>query len=33
MVNFNEVASKWQKKWESSKIFEVEEDPKKKKGG
>jgi len=31
MSEFNQIASKWQKKWESSKIFEVKEDPKKKK--
>ncbi|MFH1589115.1 MAG: leucine--tRNA ligase [archaeon] len=31
MVDFNKIAKKWQKKWEASKIFEVKEDPKKKK--
>ncbi len=31
MADFNTIARKWQKKWESSKIFEVKEDPKKKK--
>ncbi len=31
MVDFNKIAKKWQKKWESSNIFEVKEDPKKKK--
>ena len=31
MVNFNEIAKKWQKKWEEKKIFKVTEDPKKKK--
>ena len=31
MVDFNKIATKWQKKWEASKIFNVKEDPKKKK--
>jgi len=31
MADFNKIASKWQKKWESSRIFSVKEDPKKKK--
>ena len=31
MVNFNAIAKKWQKRWESSNIFKVKEDPKKKK--
>jgi len=31
MPDFNKIAKKWQKKWESSRIFEVKEDPKKKK--
>src|SRR3989338_10948436 len=31
MVNFNEIATKWQGKWAESKIFEVKEDPHKKK--
>jgi len=31
MADFNTIAKKWQKKWESSKIFKVDEDPKKKK--
>ena len=31
MTDFNKIAAKWQKKWESSKVFEVKEDPKKKK--
>ncbi len=31
MVDFNELANKWQEKWETSKIFQVKEDPKKKK--
>jgi len=31
MVDFNQIAKKWQTKWESSKIFEVKEDSKKKK--
>src|SRR3989339_1360133 len=31
MVEFNEIAKKWQKKWEESQIFKVIEDPKKKK--
>ena len=31
MADFGEIAKKWQEKWESSKIFEVKEDPKKKK--
>ncbi len=31
MADFNKIASKWQKKWETSKIFEVKEDSKKKK--
>ncbi len=29
--NFNKIEKKWQKAWESKKIFEVKEDPKKKK--
>ncbi|MFO8016386.1 MAG: leucine--tRNA ligase [Candidatus Woesearchaeota archaeon] len=31
MADFNEIARKWQKKWEESSIFRSEEDPKKKK--
>ncbi|TKJ17118.1 leucine--tRNA ligase [Candidatus Woesearchaeota archaeon B3_Woes] len=31
MVDFNKIAIKWQKRWEASKIFNVKEDPKKKK--
>ena len=31
MVNFNEIATKWQGRWENAKIFEVKEDSKKKK--
>jgi len=31
MVDFNEIAGKWQKKWEEKKIFEVKEDWNKKK--
>ncbi|MBI2654499.1 leucine--tRNA ligase [Candidatus Woesearchaeota archaeon] len=31
MVDFKEIADKWQKKWEEKKIFKVHEDPKKKK--
>ncbi len=31
MINFKEIESKWQKKWESSKIFQVKESSKKKK--
>ena len=31
MVNFKEIAKKWQERWEKSKIFEVKEDSKKKK--
>ncbi|MCK4521460.1 MAG: leucine--tRNA ligase [Nanoarchaeota archaeon] len=31
MADFNKIASKWQKRWESSKIFKVKEDSKKKK--
>ena len=31
MVDFNKIASKWQKKWETSKIFEVKEDSNRKK--
>ncbi len=31
MADFNEIARKWQKKWEEKEIFEVREDPKKKK--
>ncbi|MFH1642991.1 MAG: leucine--tRNA ligase [Nanoarchaeota archaeon] len=31
MVDFNKIAKKWQTNWESSKIFKVEEDTKKKK--
>lgn len=31
MADLRSIAKKWQKKWESSKIFEVKEDPKKKK--
>ncbi|MBW2963504.1 leucine--tRNA ligase [Candidatus Woesearchaeota archaeon] len=30
-MNFKEIESKWQKKWTDSKIFEVKEDPQKKK--
>ncbi len=30
-VDFNKVAEKWQRKWESSGIFKAKEDPKKKK--
>ena len=31
MVDFNEIAKKWQKKWEEKQIFKVKEDFKKKK--
>ncbi|MBI2129384.1 leucine--tRNA ligase [Candidatus Woesearchaeota archaeon] len=31
MADFNKISRKWQKKWEDAKIFEVKEDPKKKK--
>lgn len=31
MADFNQIAQKWQKKWKESKIFKVNEDPKKKK--
>ena len=31
MVDFNEIAKKWQKKWEEKKIFKAKEDSKKKK--
>src|SRR3989338_3051530 len=31
MVNFNEIATKWQGRWEDAKIFQVKEDSKKKK--
>ncbi len=31
MVDFNKIAQKWQAKWEKSKIFEVKEDPSRKK--
>ena len=31
MVNFNEIAKKWQKKWEEKGLFKVKDDPKKKK--
>jgi leucyl-tRNA synthetase len=31
MVNFNKIASKWQKRWQSAKIFEVKESLDKKK--
>ncbi|MBW2974793.1 leucine--tRNA ligase [Candidatus Woesearchaeota archaeon] len=31
MADFNRIAKKWQDRWEKSKIFEVSEDPKKKK--
>ena len=31
MIDFNKIATKWQKRWESSKIFNVRDDPKKKK--
>ncbi len=31
MTDFNKIAAKWQKKWESSRIFRVREDSKKKK--
>ena len=31
MADFNEIANKWQKKWQEQKIFEVKEDPNKKK--
>jgi leucyl-tRNA synthetase len=30
-MDFKKVADKWQKKWEAAKLFEVKEDPKKKK--
>ncbi|MEM2121160.1 MAG: leucine--tRNA ligase [Candidatus Woesearchaeota archaeon] len=30
-INFKEIAKKWQKKWEEKRIFEVKEDPEKKK--
>ena len=31
MADFNTMSRKWQKKWEDAKIFEVKEDPNKKK--
>ncbi len=31
MADFNQIAAKWQKKWEEEGIFKVTEDPKKKK--
>src|SRR3989338_7632565 len=31
MVDFREIARKWQNKWEEKQIFKVKEDPKKKK--
>src|SRR4030042_2280621 len=31
MVDFNKIEKKWQKKWASSKLFEVKENSKKKK--
>jgi|TARA_B100001964_G_scaffold236955_1_gene299566 leucyl-tRNA synthetase len=31
MVDLNKISRKWQKKWQEKKIFEVKEDPKKKK--
>jgi len=31
MVDLNKIARKWQKKWQEEKIFEVKEEPKKKK--
>ncbi|MFH0979121.1 MAG: leucine--tRNA ligase [Candidatus Woesearchaeota archaeon] len=31
MPDFNSIAAKWQRKWEESKVFQVKEDPKKKK--
>ncbi|MDO8740469.1 MAG: leucine--tRNA ligase [Candidatus Woesearchaeota archaeon] len=31
MADFNNISRKWQKKWEDTKIFEVKEDPNKKK--
>lgn len=31
MVNFNEIARKWQKKWEEKAVFNAAEEPKKKK--
>ncbi len=31
MADFNQIASKWQEKWEKAKIFEVKEDPSRKK--
>ena len=31
MIDFNKIAGKWQKKWESSKIFEADADRRKKK--
>ncbi len=31
MVEFHKIEQKWQKKWETSKVFRVSEDPKKKK--
>jgi len=31
MVDFSEIAKKWQRKWEEKQIFKVKEDPKKKK--
>jgi len=31
MVDFSEIAKKWQKKWEEKEVFKVKEDPKKKK--
>ena len=31
MANFNEIAKKWQKKWEEKGIFKIKEDSKKKK--
>src|SRR3989338_4055028 len=30
MVNFNEIAKKWQKKWGEAKIFQAEADDRKK---
>lgn len=31
MINYGKVVRKWQRKWEDKKIFQVKEDPKKKK--
>ena len=31
MADFNKIAKRWQAKWEKAKIFEVKENPSKKK--